>query len=72
MLSKKQRPELPVTEEAIAERAYSLWQIRGCPAGDGQDDWQDAKAQLLEEATHRRKPLQRLFSRFRSRAALTT
>jgi len=71
MLLKKQRPDVPVTEEAIAERAYSLWQTRGCTVGDGQEDWQDAKSQLLEEATHRRKPLQRLFSRFRNRAALT-
>jgi len=70
MLLKNRRQAVPVSEEAIAERAYSLWQIRGCPVGDGQEDWQDAKAQLVEEATPRRKPLQRLFSRFRNRAAM--
>jgi len=63
--------EKPITEQAIAERAYALWQTRGCPAGDGQDDWQIAKAQLTAEATPRRRPLRRLFSRFRSQAALT-
>jgi hypothetical protein len=70
MLLNKQRLDVSVTEAAIAERAYSLWQIRGCPVGDGQEDWQDAKAQLLKEATPRRKPLQRLFSRFRNRPKL--
>ncbi|NOY30507.1 MAG: DUF2934 domain-containing protein [Planctomycetes bacterium] len=69
MLLKKRPHTEQVTEEAIAERAYTLWQTRGCPAGDGQNDWQDAKTQLAAEATPRHKPLRRLFSRFRSHAA---
>jgi len=60
-----------ITEQVIAERAYTLWQARGCPAGDGQEDWQDAKDQLAVEAAPRRKPLRRLFARFRNQAALT-
>jgi len=71
MLLKRRRHTEPVTEEAIAARAYELWQARGCPVGDGQQDWQDAKSQLLEEETRQRKPFQRLFSRLRNRAALS-
>lgn len=70
MLMRKRRGSVPVSDEAIAQRAYELWQSRGCPEGDGQEDWQDAKAQLLEEENRQRKSLFRLFSRLRNRAAL--
>ena len=36
--------ELPT--EDIARRAYELWQARGCPPGDGSEDWQAAEAEL--------------------------
>lgn len=39
----------PITEEQIAKRAYDLWESRGCPLGDGSNDWQVAKTQLLAE-----------------------
>lgn len=42
------QPEPP--EAWIRERAYYLWLNRGCPQGDDQQDWADAKAQLAAEA----------------------
>jgi hypothetical protein len=36
-----------VTQEEIARRAYEIWQSRGCPQGDGSDDWQAAEAELI-------------------------
>ncbi len=62
--------ELGVTDEAIAKRAYELWEARGCPAGDGGDDWQLAKRQLLAEARRRQSPLVRILSRLRNKAAV--
>jgi hypothetical protein len=38
------------SEQAIAERAYGRWQARGCPGGDGREDWFAAQAELLQEA----------------------
>jgi hypothetical protein len=38
--------EQEVSHEAIARRAYELWQARGCPMGDGTADWQAAEAEL--------------------------
>ena len=65
-----QRPE--IVDKAIAQRAYELWQQRGCPEGDGADDWQTARDQLLAESTlpPRHRPLKRLIARLRNRAAL--
>jgi hypothetical protein len=39
----------PVTEEEIAQRAYEIWQARGCPASDGSEDWKAAEAELTAE-----------------------
>jgi hypothetical protein len=36
-----------VSDDEIARRAYELWQQRGCPASDGSEDWQAAKAELI-------------------------
>jgi hypothetical protein len=36
-----------VSDDEIARRAYEIWQRRGCPASDGTEDWQTAKAELL-------------------------
>ena len=36
-----------ISDDEIARRAYEIWQRRGCPPGDGGDDWQAAKAELL-------------------------
>jgi hypothetical protein len=41
-----------ITEEQISKRAYELWEARGYPQGNGSDDWQAAKAQLLAENRH--------------------
>ncbi len=62
--------ELGVIDDAIAKRAYELWQARGCPQGDGGEDWQLARRQLLAEAHHRQRPIVRILSRLRRRVAL--
>jgi hypothetical protein len=38
------------SEQTIAMRAYGRWQARGCPWGDGREDWFAAQAELLQEA----------------------
>jgi hypothetical protein len=35
-----------VPQEEIARRAYELWETRGCPPGDGTEDWERAVAEL--------------------------
>jgi hypothetical protein len=40
------------SQEEIARRAYELWQARGCPPGDGTEDWERAVAELT--SGHRR------------------
>ncbi len=37
----------------ISERAYFLWQKRGCPQGDPEEDWNRA----IEELTYERSRL---------------
>jgi len=49
-------PELLVPEEEIARRAYELWEARGCPPGDGGDDWQTARAELIATRISRNGP----------------
>jgi Protein of unknown function (DUF2934) len=44
--------EQHVSEEEIARRAYELWEARGCPPGDGTQDWERAVAELT--SGHRR------------------
>ena len=39
--------ESEVSEEEIARRAYEIWQARGCPASDGSEDWEAARAELM-------------------------
>ena len=36
-----------LSEDEVARRAYEIWQRRGCPPSDGNEDWQAAKAELL-------------------------
>jgi hypothetical protein len=38
-----------VSDDEIAKRAYEIWQARGCPPGDGNADWQAAKAELTTD-----------------------
>ncbi len=70
MFTKKTKNLPTVTDEAITERAYELWQARGCPESDGSDDWQTAEAELHKEAKQTSRPLGRLLSKFRNRAAV--
>ena len=37
--------------EAIAARAYSIWQEEGCPEGQAEHHWLKAEKELLDEAT---------------------
>lgn len=59
------------TEEAIALRAYKIWEERGCPDGDGSENWQLAKEQLLSETVvpTAHSPLKRLLAHFRRKVA---
>jgi Protein of unknown function (DUF2934) len=36
-------------EQQIAARAYERWMRRGCPSGDGAEDWFAARAELEAE-----------------------
>jgi hypothetical protein len=36
-----------ISEDEIARRAYAIWQERGCPPGDGADNWRAAEAELM-------------------------
>ncbi len=45
--------EPTVSTEDIARRAYELWQARGCPPGDGTEDWRAAEAELNSQAISR-------------------
>ena len=65
-----QQQDLGVSNEAIAKRAYEIWEARGRPEGDGSDNWQLAKKQLLAQARRRQRPIVRLLNRLRNRAAV--
>lgn len=69
LLKRTRRTAESVTNERISSRAYDLWQSRGCPESDGNDDWQTAKEQLQAEAqlSVQQKPLRRLLARLRNR-----
>jgi DUF2934 family protein len=62
-----------VSDEEIAQRAYELWQARGCPASDGSEDWKAAEAQLIAERIGRngstQERAQTWWSRMRHRVA---
>lgn len=42
------RVRIMPTHEAIALRAYQLWQARGCQGGSAEQDWLQAERELLE------------------------
>ena len=70
MARAEEQKNLGISEDTIAKRAYEIWQERGCPDGDGSDNWQLAQSQLLAEARRRQPPILRLLNRLRNRAAL--
>ena len=57
------------TEEEIAQRAYLIWESKGQPEGDGSDNWEEARLQLLAERDRPRGPLRWILWRLKSRAA---
>ena len=78
-MSVQQMATPEITDEQIAARAYELWESRGCPEGDGSDDWNVAKDQLESErltsccgggSGRRTGGLMGLLSRIRRRAAM--
>jgi hypothetical protein len=58
-----------ITDKMIADRAYHIWQARGCPQGDGTDDWDLARQQLESENRGAWGSLRRIIARLRTRAA---
>lgn len=40
-------------EDEIAARAHERWVRRGCPLGDGVEDWFAARAELIEEGSRK-------------------
>ena len=42
-----------VSQDDIARRAYEIWQARGCPDGDGSQDWRTAEAELIAARVRR-------------------
>lgn len=69
-MSNQELKNLGVTDEAVAKRAYEIWEDRGRPEGDGSENWELAQKQLLSEARRRQPPLLRLLNRLRNRAAM--
>jgi hypothetical protein len=58
-----------INDEMIAQRAYHIWQSRGCPQGDGTTDWEIARQQLERESRGALGSLRRVIARLRLRAA---
>jgi hypothetical protein len=58
-----------ITDQMIADRAYHLWQSRGCPQGDGRQDWEIARQQLESENRGAWGSLRRVLARLRTRVA---
>jgi hypothetical protein len=56
-----------IPEEEIARRAYELWQSRGCPDGDGSEDWQAAETELIAARVGRNGSTQHRLRDFLSR-----
>jgi hypothetical protein len=58
-----------ITDQMISQRAYLIWQSRGCPQGDGSNDWELARQQLERENRGALGSLRRIIARLRTRAA---
>jgi hypothetical protein len=62
-----------VTQDEIAQRAYEIWQARGCPPGDGSEDWRAAEAELWADRVRRngstQQRVQSWWSRVRQKVA---
>jgi hypothetical protein len=62
-----------VSDDEIARRAYEIWQARGCPASDGQEDWEAAKAELTAARVERngstQQRIQKWWGRMRQKIA---
>ena len=45
------RPATALTHELIAERAWIIWQNRGCRPGEDERNWIEAETQLRAESS---------------------
>jgi len=45
------KPETELTHERIAERAFAIWQNRGCIPGEDERNWFEAETQLRAESS---------------------
>ena len=72
MSSNNQLSLFTISDEAIAARAYEIWEARGCPEGDGADHWAAARAELEAQAAEQGQSslIGRWLDRLRRRAAL--
>lgn len=43
--------EQQLSHEDIARLAYALWQARGCPVGNSEEDWLQAEQELRRRTT---------------------
>ena len=63
-----------VSHDEIARRAYEIWQSRGCPPGDGSEDWRRAEAELMADRVGRngstQRRLQSWWARVREKLAM--
>jgi hypothetical protein len=53
--------ETTVSDEEIARRAYEIWESRGRPQGDGSEDWEAARSELIARRFSRNGPTGRGF-----------
>jgi len=47
--AKANKPKPTVSYEQIAQRAEAIWRQRGCTAGQDEQNWHEAEAQLKRE-----------------------
>jgi len=57
--------EEQIPTEDIARRAYELWEARGCPPGDGSEDWNAAVAELTARRNSAASGLRHWWQRWR-------
>ena len=50
MLNSEGIPDRAVSEQAIRERAYALYEQRGSEDGHAEEDWLQAESELFAEA----------------------
>ena len=44
-----------IFRDMITQRAFAIWQSRGCPSGTALQDWLQAEVEVKAEIAHKRK-----------------